>query len=458
MKMRMIILLACLALLNDGATVEATAPGILDVKEAVLRACAYSPELAALRARVESARMARREKWREFLPSASLQYVQDETVNTGAPDERSRQVLVTLGYDIHTGGTTVDEYEVAGFEHLMAHERFRTERAALVLAVKKEYYALQGAAGDVEVQRSLLESLSLQRRIIDEEARQGMATELQRVQADARIAEAGYELSRAENAWRAGLMNMKMRIGSPPDETLAIAPLHDTGGKDPMDAGAKDALTVRALRCRPEMRQSIYALRAARAADRIAGRYFLPVVRLSGSYGYRGERFPMDGRVWSVGVSVTSAIFGSSVADSHGWGEGDYGAQRSASHAVQADLWNDPSYARRAQEAASALGEAAREMERTRARIVMEVERALDRAGETSGQVRLARTNADLLERQAAIEDMRARLGELARYEVLKTYIELARARLRVQSSLAENLSASAELEVALGGDSGGAL
>jgi len=324
--------------------------------------------------------------------------------------------------------------------------------------VKKEYCALQGAAGEVEVQRALLESLRLQRNIIDEEARHGMATELQRVQADARIAEAEYELSRAQNAWRAGLMNIRMRIGAPPEEELAIAPLPDDAGKDETPPRTKDALTAHALKSRPEMRQARYALRAAHAAERIAGRYYLPVVRLSGSYGYRGDRLPLDGRVWSVGLSVTTAILGSTVDDSRGWGEGDYGAQQSASHNVRMDLWNDPTYARRAKEASFAYNEAAREVERTRARIVLEVERALDRAGETTGLVSLARTNADLLARQAAIEDTRARLGELARYEVLKTYAELAKARLRERSSLAENLAARAELEAALGDDDGGSL
>jgi len=120
MKTRVVIAIACVAFLNEGAYAKEPAHRVLDAREAVKQACAYSPELGRLRANIESALLARREKWREFLPSASLQYLQDETVNTGARDERSRQVLVTLGYDIHTGGTTLDEYEVAGYEQLMA--------------------------------------------------------------------------------------------------------------------------------------------------------------------------------------------------------------------------------------------------------------------------------------------------------------------------------------------------
>ncbi|TAL39326.1 MAG: TolC family protein [Spirochaetes bacterium] len=455
MKSMAIMALAFALLATRGSSRAGEPAERVDESTAVRLACAHSRELAAARARMTSARMAIGERWREFLPAASVQYSEDDTVSAGGPDTRNRQVMMSLSYDLHTGGATVDAYAIAQIEHLAALENYRMERAALSLGVRKEYYGLQGAEGEVSIQRDLLESLLVQRKIIDEESRQGMATELQRVQADARIAEVEYELLRAENAFRTGTKNFRLLIGA--SREVRIVPV--TAGESDSPArearGGKSGAVAGALLRRPEMRMAGLAVRKARAGVRLARDYSLPVIRFTGSYGYRGERYPLDDRFWNVGITLSASLFGNGVSSGMSYGEAGYGKEKSVAHNAQADILDDPSGARRTAEAEFALRDAMAEMERTRMKIIVDVERACDRMGETAELVRLARLNVSLLERQAAAEDARARVGDIARYEVLRTYVDLAKARLRLQAAVGERRVSFAELDAALGEDGG---
>ncbi len=66
-------------------------------------------------------------------------------------------------------------------------------------------------------------------------------------------------------------------------------------------------------------------------------------------------------------------------------------------------------------------------------------------------KIEAARQQVLLLEKQVAIENERVRLGDITRYDVLKTIVELSQARLNLQSALTDAFIAMSQLENAVG-------
>ena len=450
-----IFILAIIMLLNSGSLI-AVEQDELTLPEAVSRALMNSTALISLKTKGDLSKRLISERWRDFLPDLSFRYQKEDAVAYREEDYRNQSAMIEIGYDISTGGKTYIEYKISRIERLLAQEEYRIERNNIILNVKRTCYELIRNRDEIAINRKLLDSLFIQKRIIDEEKRLGMATELQRVRVEARISEAEYGILHAENEYKNRLKDFKVLIGFPPGRNISIKKPDMRVENLPRIMQSRDRLISIALKNRSEFKRSRYAIYKTRKEMQLARYYYLPKFRLTGSCGYTGDRYPPNKKTWSIGFSVTTALFGSSVSGSQSFGESDNGNRRSSSSSSRLGVYDDPSYLRKIIGSESSFREAKLEYNKLKKSIVIEVARAFDNLVENKKLVRVAEKNEAMLEKQAEIENTRARLGEITRYDVLKTYLELAESRLRLLKAKTDYRIALAVLERAVGHDIGG--
>ena len=284
----------------------------ISLPEALSLAEKNSAALTALKTKIQSSERIIHERWRDFLPDATLRYQKQDTVSIREEDSRYQSAQLELGYDIHTSGRTFALYRIARIAADISRTEFTIERSNLRLDVKKQYYGLLRNRGEEEIYRQLLESLELQKRIIAEEVRLGTATELQKIQVEARIYEARYGILRSKNDYNEGIKRFLILLGLSQDDSREPSPPKEDL-PDPEEISTDiPGRTRRAYLLRGDFRRLGLLMNRTREEAKLARHYYMPRVRLTGSYGYMGTDVPMNRRIWSVGISVTASLFGSS--------------------------------------------------------------------------------------------------------------------------------------------------
>lgn len=423
----------------------------MNLDDSVSLALKNSVALVSLRTKMDVSRRLILEKWRNFLPEVTLRYSKEDTVSYHEDDYRNQSATVDMGYDLHSSGKTIIEYKITKIESMLAEQEYRIERNNIILKIKKIFYQLFKNLDEIEINKKLLESLMLQKKIIDTEQSLGMATRLQRIQVEARIREAKYNILRAENEFKNTQKDFKILIGFPTGPELALErPEMDIEDMPVIDM-KKDKLIAIAFRKRSEFQKSRYMLYKTKKEMELARHYYLPKVRLTGSYGYTGENYPPEKRKWNVGISISTAIFGNTAEGSQNIGKSEDGNTRNSSSSGNVGIFNDPSYLRRIIESKSSSKEANLSHSLLKKSIHVEVVRAHDSLLESTKMVQIANENVKLLEEQVKIENAKVSLGEITRYDILKNYIELSKARLRELSAKTEYLISIATLERAVG-------
>ena len=405
--------------------------------------------LTALKAKIQSSRLIIHERWRELLPYITVQYTKMDNVAIREQDTRNQSLMCTAQYDIFTSRKALIAYSISELESLLAVEEYTIERNTIILNTKKGYFDLQKKKKAIEIYNLLLESLMLQKQIINAQQKLGMATELERIQVDGRIAEAQYNLITTQNDYANALRDFATLLDIEPSRITVVDPqyneVHD------VSLPPKEQLIAVALQQRNELKKSHYTVIKTQKEYELARYYYMPKIQIFASYGYTGNQFPMNKQTWNVGISVTSALFGNTVSAAQNYGKKDNGNTTTSDSNASLQIYNAPEFLRNMVDAEAAYTQATKTYEQLKRSIASDVSKAYDSVIESTKKVEIAKQHVLLLEKQVAIENERVRLGDITRHEVLRTLVELSQARLQLQSALADVLVARAILENAVG-------
>lgn len=420
----------------------------LTLSEAIEHAVNNSITLTSLKAKIQSSRLVVHEQWRQLLPQVSLQYTKQDEVAIRQQDVRTQSLMCTLQYDIFTNRKAWLSYSISQLESLLAVEEYNIHKNTVILNTKKVYYDLQKKKKAIDIYTLLLETLNLQKQIISTQQKLGMATQLEGIQVDARIAEAQYNLITAQNEYNNALSDFATMLNIETGR-ITINPLYSDIQN--LILPAKEQLIALALQERNELKKSHYTVIKTQKEYQLASYYYMPAIQLFASYGYTGEQFPMNKQTWNVGISVTSTLFGNTASASQSYGEKDNASIATSSSNASVQVYNAPQFLRNIVDAQAAYTEAVQTYEQLKRSIANDVSKAYDTLIESGKKIEAARQQVLLLEKQVAIENERVRLGDITRYDVLKTIVELSQARLNLQSALTDAFIAMSQLENAVG-------
>ncbi len=424
---------------------------ILNLESAVNLAIKNSKTMTSLKSKIQLSKRLVNEKWRGFLPDVSFTYKQDDTVTYREDDYRAHSATIDLGYDISTGGRTFTENRIAKIEAFLAAEELIIEKNNIIMEVKAKYYELIKSECEIAINNKLLDSLLLQQKIIDTEKNLGMATDLQKVQVDARISEAEYKIKSSENEYKNKMKDFMIYTGFPSNKTIKLNNTY--AGKE--QAGSisipKERLLSIALKNRNEIKKSRFAMLKSKEQLKLAEYYYLPNIRLEGSYGFTGDKFPVNKMKWSLGVTLSTSILGNSISAGQTYGESDNRNTRTSNRNGSVGLYDNPSYVSTLIQAKGSHKENLLNYKLLKNSITLEVTRAYDSYTEAMERLKIAKRNVELVKKQVAIEKEKARLGEITTRDLLETYIELSKADLRLLTARTDSMLSIATLERSVG-------
>jgi outer membrane protein TolC len=422
---------------------------ILTLHNACELALKNSVKLETLKARIQSSRMIVHERWRELLPNITFQYSKSDTVAIREDDSRLQSLVCTVQYDIFTNQQSFIAYSIAQIESMLANEEYTIEKNKIILSTKEAYFALQKKRKAIEIYQLLLKSLQLQKNIITAQQKLGMATELQQIQVDGKIAEAQYNILNAQNQYVNSLQDFATTLGI--NYASIKFPEQEYTQLQNITIASKENLISLSMQNRNELKKSYYTLIKTQKEYQLAQYYYLPRIQLFASYGYSGTEFPMNKKMWNVGFSITSLLFGNTASLSNSYGKKDNDNTTDIKSSTSIAIYDNPSFLRSIIDTEAAYAEAQKNHQQLIQIIRTDVSKAYDTVIESLKKVEVAKQNVLLLEKQSAIENEQVRLGDITRYDVLKTLVELSQARLRLQETITDVFVSMAALENAVG-------
>lgn len=428
---------------------NAYAQQVLTLESACQLALKHSIPLAALKTSITTSDLILHERWRDFLPQISLQYTRNDDVTIHDQDMRAQSLMGTISYDIFTSRRSFIAYSIAQIEATLATHEYTITRNAIILSTKQKYYTIQKLLASTEVYNALLQSLLLQKDIITRQYALGMATELEQIQVDGKITEAQYNLISTQNQLSGALQDFAIELGIAISSFVIPLPSYPETIQIPLPP--KEHCIALAMTNRNELKKGYYKVIKSQKEYELARFYYLPKIQLFASYGYTGSELPLNKKVWNIGISVTGSLFGNTYSSTNDYGTKDNGATVTTHSQSSLQVANDPSYVRAIVEAESSYIQAQQQYEQIKQSIAADVSKAYDAIIEYAKKLSLARKEAAFLEKQATIENQKVSLGDITRYDVLKTLVELSQARLRVQESITQLYIATATLENAIG-------
>jgi outer membrane protein TolC len=214
------------------------------------------------------------------------------------------QLAFSLSLPLYAGGRLTSGYRQANYNLGATRESIRLSRHETVFQVKQAFYGTLLAREFVTVGE---ESLSLAegflknvRNLYDV----GMASKLDLLQAEVRVANLKPQLIRAKNRLAVSLLGLKIAVGIDLETPVRV---EGDLAFAPLEADAESAVAD-ALAHRPEILQLDYQSRMAGEMLKMARAAHLPTLAVGGAYNLWADRFSLNRGTWQNFYAVNLVL------------------------------------------------------------------------------------------------------------------------------------------------------
>ena len=379
---------------------------------------------------------------RSYLPRFSISASEDDRVSVTGADSFYKNYTVNMEQLLWDGGRLSLSRRLEKAELDLAGSRLKQMAADVAEAAVSGYREVLQGRSVLEIRERTLESLREQQRILEKEAELGLVRPPDLLEAEITVALAELEIfslsmDLEEAEWR---LTEKLGLGELPLLSERIDTQRSSRLPAPARAGAfaESRNTELAV-----LRHSV-----ARRQEELktASLSWIPSLRLTGSAGLSGQRYPLSRHSWSVGIAVDF---------SSPWLSGNMGvsAGRDPPHDRNARLQqtitpaSEPGAVFSVRQAELALV-----YERTRYETaIREVRTAAERGIKKCGLLdrrRLLALKALALEREKfQLTELKLSLGEITRIDLMEARLDFAKREAAVVEAAVAVLEAEREIE-----------
>ena len=303
-------------------------PDTLDITGAIRVALSESPVLRISGAQADRAGTDRLAAWGALLPTAGVSaglnrsgfsrttFVGEEGLSETLPgtltsSSQSASQGLSLNWTLLDGGRRFSEISRSTASLRAAQRRYDNQQRDVVLTVRREFLEALRRQELLELTRTQITDRELELEIASRRYEIAAVERTDVLGAETNLLNARIALNAEENQLRAGLRQLVVSMGLPPEagDGLVLA------GDDGMPEGVPDiALIVRtAVTSDPEL-AALEAERSAAAASLWSARTrYLPRISVSLGWG-RGENFGPEDSFWQFDPGDTSHSFGISAS------------------------------------------------------------------------------------------------------------------------------------------------
>jgi outer membrane protein TolC/DNA-binding transcriptional regulator YbjK len=371
-----------------------------------------------------------REYWGSVFPqiNATMQY-------SRYLDKPNADILGAKDANIYTGSLDVDQVlwaggkiytgiKIAVIYSSASDEQLKIAQKGVAKTVKQVYYSVLLAKALADIQKESLELARQHLATINEQYKQGIASDLAVLRQKVEVSNTEPALTQARNLYEEGLLELKNLLGLDPEADIAPSDGFNCGARNP---GEPAALYNAALQARPEYRNMKYQrdlYREMVAIERAGHFPYLSAYASRQYYGSNGSGFPgVSDRTWSTiaGLRLSLPLFAG----------GTVGSRTRQAH-LQALI------------ADTNLRELGR-------KIKIEVKKAWLKMAEASERLASQTTAVEIARKALAATEIRFRNGLSSQLELNDTSLALNRSQTLYIQAQHDTCSAATELKWTLG-------
>jgi len=417
-------------------------PPALTFAEASFLAVAASGDLRYSRAVQAVMEGAWRWGIRAYFPKLSVSISENDRLQQIGADSFMKNYGISIEQLIWDGGRTSMSRNIERLELDLSYSRLDRMADDVAESAIAAYRNILSSRAILEIKKTALYVLDEQRRILNEEVNLGLALAIDLAGADIRIAEAKLDII----SLQIDLGELEKQFAELLDIDVLplLAESVDVYRTVVLPPAAAAAILAREQN--PDLIEARHSITKKQMEVKYASNSWIPALRLSGSFGFTGQSYPLTRFNWSVGISIEFST---------PWIQNRFGVQAG---------W-EPPYDRTAmlQNSFTPLPDPASGYSRTQAVLALELEqRKFDAMFEQTGRVAanavekcfLAAQKRDLAVEAAAlgsercrIEEIRLGLGQITRLNLMEALIDQTQKDIAVVQAATALLEAERELE-----------
>jgi outer membrane protein TolC len=416
--------------------------GSIGFRDAVRLAIANSTELKAARA----GRALREGAWkaglRAYLPQLGLTASEDDRLSEISADSFLKNYTISLDQLLWDGGRTSTARALERAELVILGDQLGQSEAEIAETALDAYRSVLIDRQIIAIRESALESLSEQRRILEEELALGMVTALDVAGGNITFREAELELAalRLEAEETKTLFAELLGLDEVPDLAESIDIFRQASPPSPNTARQT------ALSRNPDLALARHTLARRRIEAKNASLSWIPTLRATTSFTVSGQRYPLTRHSWSVGLTLnfSSPWFSGSVGSSAGW-EPPY--DKTARLQSSASPLPDPASGISAKQAELALVQERENYSVLLSKLDRAVILGIEKITLSEKRRIMALEALDLAAEKYRLTELLMGLGRITRVELMEARIEYAEKETEAVSAAAALLAAERELE-----------
>jgi outer membrane protein TolC len=299
----------------------------------------------------------------------------------------------------------------------------------------------------IAIKKASAEALKAQRDLLQHEVRLGLSLPSQLAEAEITVSESEIEIAALEMELTDAELNFQLAIG--------VQEMPELFEKIDVERGALfpslKTVTQSAIGRNLELKQAALAVNEKHEEYRAAALSWLPKVKLTGSFGVTGSRFPLSNYNWSAGVAIDFNLPWISGNTSVNAGKQGPHETTFRSNGSTSPLPNPGAHLNR-RSAGIALSVEEQNYKLLVERLPRLCEAALQKCESTEKRRILAVESAKLAKKKYDLDVLRAKLGQATRIDVMESQVALAKKQIECVQAAAAVIAAERELNKLMGG------
>jgi outer membrane protein TolC len=356
---------------------------------------------------------------RAYLPKISLNASEDDRLAEISADSFMKNYSISADQLLWDGGRTSISRKLEKMDLTLTGARLERMAADIADSALSAYRNVLSARAVIAIREAALASLSEQYRILEHELALGLALPVDLAEAELTVTEARLELLSLRSELKEAECQFAEILGL--TELPPLAEQVDINRKTIVPS--KNSARAKAENRNPDLAEARFSIIQKQGELKFASLSWIPTLRLTGSYGLNGQKYPLTRQSWSFGLNIefSSPWFKNTFSAGAGW---------------------EPPYDQtaRMQNSAVPFPEPAASMDKKRAKLALSLEKTrydlnLERIGRSAALAVEKCSIADE-KRQAAvdalaigaerlhIEELRLELGKITRIELMDFMLE----------------------------------
>ncbi len=395
------------------------------------------------------------ESWRRFLPALSINYGNSFNVAPYEEDTRTHSIKFEIQQPIYQGGRYYASYKVARLNCKIKRVTYNILLNNLKAGIQKQYFAVLIKKEIMNIQQKLEEQAHVQVKFAQAENRLGMLTTMDFAEIEAYAKNAELDHIKSKNDLSGEYNNLKKTLYLDwhykimlDDNIIQAFEYYEL--KKNIDELISFAFLKRRdlINTYSEVRQKYYDYKSNKY-------YYLPAVSLNFDYTLSGEKFYPFSRSWNIGLQMDFLFKGTTLSQTGNYGQNINNESKSISSSHSVSPFADIGYISRYIQAEANLKTAKVKLDQLKQDIAIEIENKYHLAKEKWDLMGILKSREKILKKRFDVFDIKLKLGEAKRVDVVEAEIEYYMARTDTMKGILDYINSIVDLELALGADIG---